>query len=201
MKKVILASKSPRRIELFKRYGIIADSIPAEVDESIPAEICDPCEIVKYLAHKKARHIADSASDDVIVVGSDTLVFCGDKILGKPDNKDDARNMMKLLSDNTHSVISGICIICNDKCICESVRTEVVFKALTNEEIEGYISTFEPYDKAGGYGIQSLAGAFVKEIHGDYYNVVGLPISRLIEILKIDFGYDALSNLFNKGEV
>ncbi|MBR3993983.1 MAG: septum formation protein Maf [Clostridia bacterium] len=195
MKKVILASKSPRRIELFKKYGILAESMPAEVDESIPESIKEPSEIVKYLSEKKAKHIASSGVD-AIIVAADTLVFCEDKILGKPENTAMAYEMMKLLSGNKHSVISGLCIIYGEKKICESVKTEVYFRELTDREIEGYVASNEPYDKAGGYGIQSVAGAFVSGINGDFYNVVGLPVSRLITILKEDFGYDALENLF-----
>lgn len=196
MSKIVLASKSPRRTELFKKYGITAENIPADIDESIPEEIKEPSEIVKYLAEKKAVYISESVESGVITVAADTLVFCNDRILGKPENKEEARNMLKLLSGKTHSVISGICIICDDKKVCESVKTDVVFRELSADEIEGYISTDEPYDKAGGYGIQSLAGVFVTEIIGDYYNVVGLPVSRLVTILKDEFGYDALKNLF-----
>ncbi len=199
MKKVILASKSPRRIELFAKYGINAESVPADIDETIPDGINTPSEIVEYLSGMKAGEVAGKCTDDSIVVGADTLVFCGDKILGKPKSKDDAREMLKLLSGNTHSVVSGICVICGDKKICESVTTEVVFEAITEEEIEAYISTDEPYDKAGGYGIQSLGGAFVREIHGDYYNVVGLPVSRLLAILKKEFGFSPFVGLCKNG--
>lgn len=201
MKKVVLASRSPRRIELFKKYGIYAESIPADVDESIPSEITAPDEIVKYLARKKAEYVRNTEENDTVVVAADTLVFCEGEILGKPSDRADANRMMKMLSGNTHSVISGICVICGDRAICEAVKTDVCFRELTEEEILGYTLTSEPYDKAGGYGIQSIAGAFVKEIHGDYYNVVGLPVSRLTEILKTHFGYDALANIFgSKGE-
>lgn len=195
MKKVILASKSPRRIELFAKYGICAESVPADIDETIPESIKSPSEIVKYLSEKKADAVAKSVSDGSIIVAADTLVFCGGKFLGKPRNRDDAREMLSLLSGNIHSVVSGICIICGGKKICESVTTEVVFEKLSDSEIEGYISTDEPYDKAGGYGIQSLGGAFVKEIRGDYYNVVGLPVSRLLSVLKYEFGFAPFEEL------
>lgn len=196
MSKIVLASKSPRRTELFKRYGIMAENIPADIDESIPEDIKEPAEIVKYLAQKKALYVSAAVEPGVITVAADTLVFCNDRILGKPANKEEARSMLQLLSGKTHSVISGVCIIRNNKKVCESVKTDVVFRELTREEIEGYISTDEPYDKAGGYGIQSLAGVFVTAINGDYYNIVGLPVSRLVSILKNQFGYDALENLF-----
>ncbi len=194
-KRVILASKSPRRIELFEKYGICAESCPADIDETLPDSLALPREIVEYLALKKARAVAQKYTDGEIIIAADTLVFADDKILGKPKDKDDARDMMRLLSGNTHSVLSGICIICGDKTVTESVRTTVTFKSLSQGEIESYISTPDPYDKAGGYGIQSLGGAFVQEIHGDYYNVVGLPISRLLELLKVEFDYPVFEEL------
>lgn len=195
MKKVILASKSPRRIELFAKYGINAESVPADIDETVPENLKTPSEVVKYLSRKKAEAVAESVSDESIIVAADTLVFCGGKILGKPRNTGEAREMLTLLSGNTHSVVSGICVICGEKKICESVTTEVVFEAISEEEIEAYIGTDEPYDKAGGYGIQSLGGAFVREIHGDYYNVVGLPVSRLLAVLKVQFGFAPFKEL------
>lgn len=196
MTKIILASKSPRRVELFKKYGIAAEIIPADVDETIPRDLCKPEDIVKYLSEKKATHILNGHRN-YVVVAADTLVFCDDRILGKPHNKSEAYEMIRLLSGRTHCVISGLCIMSKEKKVCESVKTEVIFRDLTEEEIQGYISTDDPYDKAGGYGIQSYAGAFVREIKGDYYNVVGLPLSRLIEVLKNDFDYDAMGNLFS----
>ena len=198
MKKIILASKSPRRIELFAKYGIDAESIPAYVDETVPKDITDPCAIVRYLSEKKAMHVLTNICDDAIVVAADTLVFCDENILGKPHDKMQAYEMMKMLSGRSHNVISGICVVSKEKKVCESVTTQVTFRELSESEINGYISTKDPYDKAGGYGIQSLAGAFVSEIKGDYYNVVGLPLSRLVSILRDDFGYDALSGLFEK---
>jgi len=198
MKRIILASKSPRRIELFAAYGICADSIPADVDETIPGHIKAPCEIVKYLSEKKALHVLEKTLDDAIVIAADTLVFCDDIILGKPADKKDAKDMMKLLSGRGHSVITGLCIASKEKKVTESVMTEVFFRELSDSEIEGYISTDDPYDKAGGYGIQSIAGLFVREIKGDYYNVVGLPISRLAQILRDEFSYDVPGMLFQK---
>ena len=191
MKKIILASKSPRRIELLASYGVDAVSVASDVDESIPEDIKEPQRIVEYLSEKKALSVFDKCKGGEIVIAADTLVFCGEEILGKPENIDDARRMMKLLSDNTHSVITGMCIVSPERKITDSTITNVLFKKLSDEEVEEYIRTKDPYDKAGGYGIQSLGGKFVREIHGDYYNVVGLPISKLLEILKNEFGYSA----------
>lgn len=197
MKRMILASKSPRRVELFKKYGINAESIPADIDETVRDEIKDPSETVKYLSKKKALHILEMFPN-ALVIGADTLVSCDNVMLGKPKDKDSAYEMMKMLSGRSHKVISGLCVASEEKCICESVVTEVNFRDLTESEILGYISTNDPYDKAGGYGIQSLAGAFVSSINGDYYNVVGLPVSRLVEILRDEFGYDAMKVLFER---
>ncbi len=201
MKNVILVSKSPRRMELVKKFGIEAQSFSADIDETVPQSITVPNEVVKYLAEKKASFVAERFENDTIIIGADTLVFAENKVLGKPSTVAEATEMMNILSGNSHSVISGICIICGSKKICESVETMVTFRRLSKEEIDGYVSTREPYDKAGGYGIQALAGAFVSEIHGDYYNVVGLPMSRLLEILKNEFGYDALAKIFKNSGV
>lgn len=193
--RIILASKSPRRLELFSKYGIKAKVVPANADENIPEEICEPCEKVKYLANKKAMSVKENFKNGEIVVAADTLVFFGDKIFGKPKSPEEVFEMMTALSGNVHSVISGICVTDGNKTVCEAVETKVHFRTISEEEISLYAKTDEPYDKAGGYGIQSLAGAFVSSIEGDYYNVVGLPVARLLEILKEEFSYDAFRNL------
>lgn len=194
-RKIVLASKSPRRLELFEKYGIQAQVRPAITDESIPKNLTEPKEIVKYLASKKAQAAGNELCDGEIIVAADTLVFFHDRIFGKPHSKEEACEMMRMLSGNTHSVISGICVTDKSKTVCEAVETKVSFRKLTEKEIFLYAETNDPYDKAGGYGIQSLAGAFVSGIEGDYYNVVGLPIARLLEILKNDFGVDAFKAL------
>lgn len=197
-RKIILASKSPRRVELFEKYGLSAKICPAQVEETLPEEIKSPCEAVKYLAHIKAAKVAENFSSDEIIIAADTLVSIDNTLLGKPENREEACNMMKLLSGRTHEVISGVCVISNGKTVCDSVKTQVLFKELSEEEINSYIDCDDCYDKAGGYGIQSIAGVFVKEIKGDYYNVVGLPIARLFEILEKDFNYAAFDNLCKK---
>ncbi len=194
-RKIILASKSPRRVELFEKYGLVADVCPAKIDETLPETIKSPAESVKYLAQKKAENVAENFSSDEIIIAADTLVSIDNVLLGKPKNKEEAYNMMKLLSGRTHEVISGICVISNGKTVCDCVKTEVVFKELSDRDIQSYIDCGDCYDKAGGYGIQSIAGVFVRKIKGDYYNVVGLPVTRLFEILEDDFGYDAFGNL------
>lgn len=188
MNHIILASKSPRRIELLERFGIPAVSRPADINETLPAHITEPAAIVSYLAEKKAAAIYASVSDGTPVVGADTLVFIGGEVLGKPKDKDDAARMMRLLSGATHTVVTGLCVVGGERKIVESVATDVLFRTLDEDEIARYVATDEPYDKAGGYGVQAYGGAFVREVRGDYYNVMGLPVCRLLEILKTEFG-------------
>lgn len=197
-RKIVLASKSPRRIELFEKYRIDAEIRPASADETVPEDVTEPSEIVKLLAERKAKAVAAKCGEDTVVVGADTLVFCDGKILGKPHSTEEARDMMRLLSGRSHSVISGLCVCDGKTTVTESVETAVTFRDLSEEEIEAYISTSDPYDKAGGYGIQSMAGAFVSGINGDYYNVVGLPVERLLYILKHSFGCDFFARLCEK---
>lgn len=175
--KLILASASPRRKELIT---LISDNVicePSGVEEVIPAEISVE-DIPLSLAFQKAQAVAEAHPDD-LVIGCDTGVISGGEILGKPVDKDDARRMMKALSGKTHKVITGCALFYKGRKRGFSNVTEVEFFELSDEEIETYIHTQEPYDKAGGYGIQGKAGLFVKGIKGDYFNVVGLPVSEL----------------------
>ena len=182
MSKIILASKSPRRQELLKTITEDFICIPSEAEEIIPDNI-ETEEVSTYLATLKATDIY-SSNKDSIVIGCDTVVINDNKILGKPIDLEDAFNMIKSLSGKTHKVITGCCIIYNEKEYTFKSVTEVEFYQLTDEEINQYISTDEPYDKAGAYGIQGRASLFVKSIKGDYFNVVGLPISLLSRKLK-----------------
>ncbi len=179
---IILASASPRRKELLK---FITDDFTVKVsdadettDPSLPPE-----ETVKSLALIKGEAVASDFPADT-VISADTVVVLDGKILGKPKNHEDAFSMLSSLSGRAHEVFTGVCIISGDKKICFAERTEVIFYELTKEEILSYIATGEPSDKAGAYGIQGKGSVLVKEIHGDYHNVVGLPVSRLIRILK-----------------
>lgn len=181
-KKVILASASPRRQELLKNIINEFEIIPAEVDESLNSDI-QPEKAAQYLSRKKAENIAKKYPD-AVVIGSDTTVVTDDEILGKPENKKDAYNMLKKLSGKIHKVITGVCILGEGKEISFSEITEVEFYKLGEKEIEDYLSTDEWTDKAGAYGIQGKAGLFVKRINGDYNNVVGLPVSRLNREIK-----------------
>ena len=186
-RRIVLASKSPRRIQLLEENGVDAICIPSNVEEIIPEELTAPDEICEYLACLKGEWAASRCEEGDIVISADTVVHCRGELLGKPRDKEDARRMLSLLSGSRHYVLTGMCIIGNGKKVVESVSTEIVFKELTSEEIEEYISSDEPYDKAGGYGIQETAGGFVKEINGDFDNVVGLPVTRLLEILRDEF--------------
>lgn len=182
MYKYILASASPRRKELFEFIADKFDCISPDVEEIVPDNI-PTYQSVEYLAKIKANFIAKDYSD-TIVVGADTAVFADGKMLGKPKDKQDAFNMLKLLSGKTHLVITGCCVCIDDKEICFSEQTEVTFFELTDQEINDYIATNEPNDKAGAYGIQGKGRMLVKGINGDFYNVMGLPVARLNREIK-----------------
>lgn len=176
-KNIILASASPRRRELL---SIITDDfkvIPSDAEETVPDNIKTE-KAAEYLAKIKAKAVAEKYPFD-IVIGSDTCVVAEGKILGKPKDKDDARQMMQMLSNKTHKVITGCAIVKDSEITSFSTETLVEFYPLSEEQIEEYISSSEPYDKAGGYGIQGKASLFVKGIKGDYFNVVGLPVAEL----------------------
>lgn len=182
-RRLILASKSPRRRYLLEQAGLEFDVMPSDIDESALA-LDTPEVYVQLLAKAKAVEIARRFPDRWII-GADTIVLIGDQILGKPDGKAAARDMLHRLSGQTHHVFTGftICCIGLNKSHTETVRTEVTFKKLSPNEIEWYIHTDEPFDKAGAYAIQGLGTFLVKSIHGSYTNVVGLPVCEVIEYL------------------
>lgn len=180
--KIILASASPRRQELLKTIFSEFTVLPADVDESLNDDINAEA-AAEYLSRKKAESVAETHPKE-LVIGSDTTVVLENKILGKPKDKDDARNMLNILRGKTHKVITGVCICIDGKTHSFSEITEVTFYKLSEDEIERYLETDEWSDKAGAYGIQGKAGLFVKKINGDYNNVVGLPVSRLNRELK-----------------
>ena len=181
--KIILASASPRRKELIATICENVEIRPAECDETLPDGI-GAREAVEYLSKIKNDAARKVSLTEEIVISADTVVSVNDTILGKPVDKADARRMINLLSGKTHQVYTGVTISKGEKNITFSEKTDVVFYELTEDEIEKYISSSEPYDKAGSYGIQGKAGLLVKGINGDYYNVVGLPIARLSRELK-----------------
>ena len=184
----ILASKSPRRQELLARTGLTFEVIPSKMDEIITREI--PSEIVMELAEQKAKHVYESLSDnsDVTVIGSDTIVVYRDEILGKPADKQEAYDMLSMLADRTHQVYTGVSLIINKdgdlKVKTFYEKTDVTFYPVFKEDLRRYVESGDPSDKAGAYGIQGDFSIHIKEIHGDYNNVVGLPIGRLYQELK-----------------
>ena len=182
MKKVILASSSPRRKELLQTAGVEFEIHVKDVDESVP-EGTPPADAAKMTAAKKAAAIAEEYKKD-IVIGADTIVVADGKILGKPKDKADAVNMLKMLSGIEHEVITGVCILCGDEQDSFAQISRVKFYDLTDEEIEAYVSSGEPMDKAGSYGIQGLGCTLVERIEGDYFNIVGLPVAEVCRRIK-----------------
>ena len=176
---ITLASKSPRRKDLLSREGIKFTVKSPDFDEPENFGL-SPRKYVEYLAYNKAKSVLDKVGG--IVIGADTVVVLDGQVLGKPANESDAEFMLKALSNKTHEVITGYAVISSDKKVISSEVTSVTFNALSDEVIKSYVSTKSPLDKAGAYGIQD--GDFlVKEIHGDYDNVVGLPVKLIKNIL------------------
>ena len=176
--KVVLASASPRRKELLSLIFNEYDIRPADCDETLPEGI-KAQEAVEYLSLIKNKATVEICDENSLVISADTVVAVEGEILGKPQDKEDARRMISLLSGREHQVFTGVTLSLNGNFKTFSEKTDVVFYKLTDKEIEDYISTDEPYDKAGAYGIQGKAGLLVKAVNGDYYNVVGLPVARL----------------------
>lgn len=188
MKRVILASASPRRKELLANMGIDFEIVVSDVEEKVTK--VRPEEIVVELSKLKATDVAAKVdvTPGTLVIAADTLVFLGDERLGKPKDFEDAVRMLKELSGRAHNVITGVTLIYNKGNISETCSfyetTEVSFAALDEDEIREYVSTGEPMDKAGSYAIQGISAKFVKSINGDYSNVVGLPVPALYQVLK-----------------
>ncbi len=184
---IVLASKSPRRRELLSLLGLKFEIIDTHTDES-----CDfspsPAELVQGLALRKASAAKKLCTPDTLIIAADTVVCIDECILGKPHTRDEAYEMIRSLSDAYHQVHTGYAITLGDKLILDHCTTEVKMRYISPEEIEQYISTPEPYDKAGGYGIQERGGIFVERINGNYHNVVGLPICDVAKHLTNDFG-------------
>lgn len=172
---IVLASKSPRRQELIRLITDDFTVASADADETLPHPM-SPSDAVMYLSEIKARPLADGKNT---VIGADTVVALEGSILGKPKDKDDAFRMLRSLSGKTHSVYTGVTIIKGEKADTFFEKTDVEFYDLSDEEIADYISTGEPMDKAGAYGIQGYGALLVKKISGDFFNVVGLPVGKL----------------------
>ncbi len=192
MKRIVLASTSPRRRELLNQIGLSFDIIPSSTLEK-DIDSSDPIQGSIEAAEIKALNVAAKLSGDVLVIAADTVVVIDGMVLGKPKDKDEAKSILRRLSGRVHEVITGFFVInvLTDKRSSGYERTRVWFRQLTEEEITSYVESGEPMDKAGAYGIQDLGSLLIKRIEGCYFNVVGLPISSLCEVLK-DFGVNPL---------
>ena len=184
MANIVLASGSPRRQELLQRIGITDFDIRVpETEESYP-EGLSPRQVVEYISREKADAAAKLCTEDEIVITADTMVFLDEARLGKPADEADALRMLTSLQGRHHTVCTGITVRQGGRSLTESESTEVYFRPATEAELRGYIATGEPMDKAGAYGIQGGAALFCEGLTGDYYNVMGLPVCRLLEALQ-----------------
>lgn len=183
---IVLASNSPRRKELLSGLDIPFDvRVLDGIDESYPQDLPTK-EIAGYISHKKAAAYQQLIADDELIITADTIVILGQKVMGKPKDIAEAKEMLHELSGHTHQVITGVCLTTKKKQVCFSVETDVTFKELTNEEIEYYVNHYRPMDKAGAYGIQEWIGHVgVTGMNGSYFNVMGLPVQRIYEALKV----------------
>ena len=178
---VILASQSPRRKELLGLFRIPFTIRVADIDETMDPN-ASACSEVARVSHLKALAVERGADD--LVIAADTIVVCQGKMLGKPQSPEEARQMLKLLSGRDHQVMTGMTVLRGDRAVVCTEVTDLHFRELSDYEIDAYVATGEPMDKAGSYGIQGGAALFCPRMEGDYYNVMGLPVCRLAEILK-----------------
>ena len=185
MKHIILASNSPRRRELLAGLGLDFEvKVLLNIDESYPKNL-SVNEVAGFIACKKAAPYRALIGEDDLVITADTVVIVGDEVLGKPKDIDDARRMLRLISGRIHQVTTGVCLLTINKERSFSVTTDVTFKQLSDDEIDYYIEHYNPFDKAGSYGIQEWIGYVgVTSINGSYFNVMGLPVQRLWEEIK-----------------
>ena len=182
-KKLVLGSASPRRRELLKLLGVDFEIRLSNLDEHFNKKL-PPEKIVIRLAEQKSEELKSTIKNNEILITADTVVFKEGRILNKPNNKREAFEMLKFLSDDVHEVITGVCISSIERSMSFSTNTKVFFKKLSSEEITFYIKNYRPFDKAGAYGIQEWIGMIgVEKIHGSYFNVVGLPIQKLYQNL------------------
>lgn len=180
-KRVVLASRSPRRKKIFSQLGLKVLYKPANIDENI--SIQHPRSYVLNLAERKASSVARDMDPECVIVAADTLVYLNGKILNKPENEDQAAEFLSLLSGKTHYVYTGLCVCYLRKCYCDYARTAVTFKELTRQEIRDYVETKEPADKAGAYGIQGYGSQFIRRVTGCYFNVMGFPVNKFYDLL------------------
>lgn len=195
--RVILASSSPRRLQLLQQIGIEAEVRPAAFDELSTGKMAD--EVVLANAVGKCQVVCAACGDKVPVIAADTVVVLDGKILGKPKDAADAVRMLTELSGRTHKVLTGVAVSFDGRQLAEVCETEVIFRTLTAAEIADYVATGEPLDKAGAYGIQGRGAVFVEKINGCYNNVVGLPLTRL-HLMLAKLGVDGNAAKDNQGD-
>jgi septum formation protein len=186
--KIVLASASPRRIELMRRIGLACIADPPDIDEdSVEPSI----EAAAILSEGKAKAVAPRHPAGTVIIAADTLVVCGGTVLGKPKSEDDAFGMLRLLSGQTHTVATGVTVLQDGRILTRTELTAVTMRGLTDAGIRAYVATGEPMDKAGAYGIQERGALLVERVEGDFYNVMGLPVCLLSKML-LSFGVDLL---------
>lgn len=192
----ILASKSPRRKEILENLGVEFEVVTADTDES--SDLTDPGTLVEVLAVRKGLAVREKLlaegrnPDETVIISSDTVVYAGGQILGKPRDEEDAVRMLELYSGGSHFVVSGVALIGLGKTGSAHEVTEVRFDEMDGETIRRYVRTAKPYDKAGAYAIQGAASAYISGIRGDYFNVVGLPVHRLCRLYAELYGKEFL---------
>ncbi|HRC33573.1 MAG TPA: Maf family nucleotide pyrophosphatase [Bacteroidia bacterium] len=183
--KIILGSQSPRRSELLHLLGINFEVKTQNAEEDFPSNI-DAKDVPQFLAQKKAAAYINELNNNTLVITADTIVYLNGEIINKPTDRNDAINILQKLSNNRHTVYSGVCITSAHKTISFTVASNVYFKKLTFEEIEYYIDNFKPYDKAGAYGVQDWIGLVgIEKIDGSFHNIMGLPVKELYEQLML----------------
>ena len=184
MRRIILASQSPRRKQLLEWANIDFEVMVANTDETYPIEM-DIAEVPVFIAREKAKAIAQKLANNLKpILAADTIVVINDEIIGKPQNREQAIEFLTKLSGNQHQVITGVVILNGEKEIAFADTTQVSFHPLTQQQIEFYVDNYKPYDKAGAYAIQEWIGVIgIKNIDGDFYNVMGLPVSRVVQEL------------------
>lgn len=188
----ILASSSPRRSDLLAQIGLRFEVVPSQFDES-QVDASDPAELVRSLAREKAGAVAAAVEGEALVLGADTIVLLNGEVLGKPRDKDEACSMLARLAGCTHRVLTGVAVIRkpDGPVLVQHEETHVTMRALTPGQIDAYVASGEPMDKAGAYAVQGLGSVLVERIQGDYFNVVGLPLPRLARMLE-SLGLDVL---------
>ena len=191
--KLILASASPRRKDLIEMLGLFdLTVIPAGSEAPCPPEL-SPAEAVCFVSSEKAKDVARRVPGDSLILAADTVVCLDGRLLGKPGDPEEAHAMLRSLSGRRHTVYTGMALLRGERCLTAHAATDVWFRTLSDREIDAYIATGSPLDKAGAYGAQDMAALFVERVEGEFYNVVGLPLCRLGQLMR-DFGVPVLAD-------